>query len=168
MTTDTKIQGSIYLAHHLATMVERDERPSVVVAGSLWEVQAVTYVTGQGFRFQLDRSGVQAFTAWLDRTQPLEVVTAPDEDAEYLLAREADGTPLTQADQAKIFAAQVKATIPVLAQTGDHTWTEVHNLYAGELVSARPGEPADYDDDSLAEYELDRAEDAHFDARMGW
>jgi hypothetical protein len=70
---------------------------------------------------------------------------------------------------------QILGFPPVLAQTGDHTWTEVHNLYTGELVSARPGEPVDpvevesaAMDEALAEFELDRAEDAHFDARMGW
>jgi hypothetical protein len=169
MTTDTKHQGSIYLAHHLATMVERDERPSIVSGGRLWEVQAVTYVTGQGFRFQLGRSGVQAFTIWLDRTQPIEVVTAPPIVEDVV---ESEGT-----DWAARFVAQVKAPA-VLVVTGDHTWTEVHNRLAGELVSARPGEPVeyddadladvDYDDDSLAEFELDRAENAYLDARMGW
>jgi hypothetical protein len=65
------------------------------------------------------------------------------------------------------FSPVVIAT-PALRQTGDATWTEVPNLYTGELVSARPGEPVDYDDADLAQFELDRAEDAHFDARMGW
>jgi hypothetical protein len=88
MTTDTEAQGSIYLAHHLATLGE-----------------------------------------------PVDL-----DDYDYLLAREADGTPLTQADDDALADAQWEADAISYALA----------------------------DEALAEFELDRAEDAHFDARMGW